>query len=160
MSASSHTRRPSSPQRRACSSLRAATGTTALHHAPKVASVLATDLSSEMIAIANEKLAETDITNLRFEQWNIETDPLPDEKFDVAMAHSILHLVHHRPLVLSKVHELLKPGGIFVSSTICLGHRRWLFSPIIGVMPPVRKGAACLHAKAKTAHGGNRSGRV
>ena len=110
------------------------TGTTALHHAPKVCSVLATDLSSEMIAIAKEKLAETDITNLRFEQWNIETDPLLEDEFDVAMAHSILHLVHDRKLVLSKVHQLLKPGGIFVSSTICLGHRRWLFSPIIGVM--------------------------
>ena len=119
------------------------TGTTALHHAPHVAEVLATDLSSEMIAIANEKLAETELTNLRFEQWDIEQDPLPDAPFDVAMAHSILHLVSDRELVLSKVHELLKPGGIFVSSTICLGARAWMFGPLIGVMrlfgkaPPV-----------------------
>lgn len=109
------------------------TGSTALHHSPKVAEVLATDLSSEMITIAKEKLAKTDITNVRFKNWNIETDPVVEHGFDVVMAHSILHLVRDLPLTLQKAHQLLKPGGVFVSSTICLGNRAVLFAPVLGV---------------------------
>ena len=115
------------------------TGTTALHHAPKVAEVLATDLSAEMITIAREKLSETDLTNLRFEQWNIDTDEIPEGGFDVAMAHSILHLVADRETALRKVHQLLKPGGVFVSSTVCLGHKAWLFGPLLGAMRLIGK---------------------
>ena len=115
------------------------TGTTALHHAPHVASVLATDLSDEMIAIAREKLAETGLTNVRFQTWNIESDPIIDETFDVVMAHSILHLVRDLPGVLQTTHKLLKPGGIFVSSTVCLGDRAWLFAPLLGGMRLIGK---------------------
>ena len=115
------------------------TGTTALHHAPKVAEVLATDLSAEMITIAREKLSETDLTNLRFEQWNIDTDEIPEGGFDVAMAHSILHLVADRETALRKVHQLLKPGGVFVSSTVCLGQKAWLFGPLLGGMRLIGK---------------------
>lgn len=115
------------------------TGTTALHHAPRVAEVLATDISEEMLTIAREKLAETDLTNVRFERWNIETDPIKEDGFDVVMAHSILHLVRDRETTLRKTHELLKPGGIFVSSTVSLGHRAWLFGPLIGLMRLIGK---------------------
>ena len=125
------------------------TGTTALHHAPKVGEILATDLSSEMITIAREKLAETDITNLRFEQWNIETDPITEDGFDVVMAHSILHLVRDRETTLKKTHQLLKPGGMFVSSTICLASKRWLFAPILGVMRLIGKAPPVTMLKRK-----------
>ena len=115
------------------------TGSTALHHAPKVASVLATDISDEMLAIAREKLAASDVKNVRFEKWNSETDPVTEDGFDVVMGHSILHLVRDLPLTLQKVHQLLKPGGIFVSSTVCLGGRAILFAPLIFVMRLIGK---------------------
>ena len=108
------------------------TGTTALHHAPHVAEIIATDVSEEMLAIAREKLSETDLTNVRFERWNIETDPVTHAGFDVVMAHSILHLLGDRTNALAKTHQMLKPGGIFVSSTVCLGHRAVLFAPLLG----------------------------
>lgn len=109
------------------------TGTTALYHAPKVASVLATDISDEMLAIAREKLAASDLKNVRFEKWNSKTDPITEDGFDVVMGHSILHLVKDRTVVLSKVHQLLKPGGIFVSSTVCLGARAYKYWPLISI---------------------------
>ena len=118
------------------------TGTTALHHAPKVAEVLATDLADEMLAIAREKLAKTELTNVRFENWNIETDPISEDGFDIVMAHSILHLVRDLPSVLNKTHQLLKPGGVFISSTVCLGHRAWLFAPVIASMRIMGKAPA------------------
>ena len=115
------------------------TGSTALHHAPKVGSVLATDISDEMLTIAREKLAETGYANVRFEKWNSETDPVTEDGFDVVMGHSILHLVRDLPLTLQKVHQLLEPGGIFVSSTVCLGGRAILFAPLIFVMRVIGK---------------------
>ncbi len=42
------------------------TGATALLHAEKVGEVLATDISPGMIAIANRRLAETSLDNVRF----------------------------------------------------------------------------------------------
>jgi len=110
------------------------TGSTALHHAPKVAEVLATDLSDEMITIAREKLAKTDLANVRFETWNIEADPITEDGFDMVMAHSILHLVHDLPQTLKTVQRLLKPGGVFVSSTVCLSKYRFIASPVLGMM--------------------------
>ena len=115
------------------------TGTTSLYHAPKVAEVLATDISREMITIAQEKLAETGLTNVRFQQWNIESDPITEDGFDIVMAHSILHLVRDLPLTLRKTHQLLRPGGIFVSSTVCLGNRAWLFGPMLAGMRLIGK---------------------
>jgi len=126
------------------------TGTTALYHAPKVASVLATDVSGEMLAIAREKLSETDLQNVRFQQWNIETDALPDETFDVVMAHSILHLVHDLPATLRKTRDLLKPGGIFIASTVCLGDRAILFKPLLTVMRLIGKAPHVAMLKRKT----------
>lgn len=115
------------------------TGTTALYHAPKVAAVLATDISEGMLEIAREKQTDAGLSNIRFENWNMDTDALPEQDFDVVMAHSILHLVTDLPGALSKTHKMLKPGGIFVSSTVCLGDWNRLFRPLIGVMKAIGK---------------------
>jgi len=111
------------------------TGTTALYHAPKVASILATDISSEMLAIADEKKAKAGVENIQFKRWNIDTDPIPDVGFDVIMAHSILHLVEDMPSALQKTNDMLKPGGLFISSTVCLGD--WNF--VIRLALPIMK---------------------
>jgi len=110
------------------------TGTTALHHAPQVKEVLATDISEEMLAIARDKKAAADINNVRFENWNIETDPVTKNDFDTVMAHSVLHLVDDLPAVLQKTRDLLKPDGVFISSTICLGEWNPLFRPLFVIM--------------------------
>jgi 2-polyprenyl-3-methyl-5-hydroxy-6-metoxy-1,4-benzoquinol methylase len=60
------------------------------------------------------------------------------------MGMSILHLLENKDVVIRKIHELLKPGGVFVSSTICLGDSMPFFrfiAPLgkaIGKMPLVR----------------------
>ena len=48
---------------------------------------------------------------------------------------SILHLLGDKQSVISKVHTLLKPGGVFVSSTACLGD----FMPWIRYLTPVAR---------------------
>ncbi|MEM7508558.1 MAG: class I SAM-dependent methyltransferase [Pseudomonadota bacterium] len=109
------------------------TGTTALSHAPHVRHILATDLSGEMLAVAREKAAAAQIENVTFQQTSIEDLTAEEQRFDMVMAHSILHLLEDRDAVIAKTHALLKPGGVFVSSTVCLGD--WL--AIFGLIAPI-----------------------
>jgi ubiquinone/menaquinone biosynthesis C-methylase UbiE len=97
------------------------TGSTAIAHAPYVKHILAIDVSSRMIEIARRKAEAAKVENVTFRQADIDDIGLPDEGFDVVMGHSILHLVEDRDAVIPKVYRMLKPGGVFVSSTACLG---------------------------------------
>lgn len=99
------------------------TGTTAVSHAPYVRHIHGYDVSRNMIEIARSRAAEAGVTNVTFEEADIIGLNLPDERFDVVMGHSILHLLRPkaRAATLAKVRRLLRPGGVFVSSTVCLG---------------------------------------
>ncbi len=121
------------------------TGGTALLHAPFVGHIRALDVSSRMIEIANaNKVASGEDPNVTFEVGAIENLTLPDASVDAVLGLSILHLVEDLPLVLKKVHQMLKPGGVFISSTPCLGdHLKVLkyIEPIgrmLGLMPMVK----------------------
>lgn len=123
------------------------TGSTALAHAPYVAHIHATDISPAMLAIAREKAKAAGIENVAFETAAIETLDAPDGSYDMALGLSILHLLRDRGLTMRKVHQMLKPGGLFVSSTLCLRDSYFRFTapvllagraigklPYIGVM--------------------------
>jgi ubiquinone/menaquinone biosynthesis C-methylase UbiE len=110
------------------------TGSTALEHAPHVAHLDATDISAAMIAIGREKAARAGITNVTFQQSGIEDFDAPDNSYDMVLALNLLHLLPDRPAALARIHRLLKPGGLFVSSTVCLTDRLWFLRPAITVM--------------------------
>jgi len=95
------------------------TGSTALHHAPFVRRYTGIDFSPKMIAIARDKAKAAGQSNLSFEVARIEDWTAPDQSYDVILGMSILHLLEDKEAVLAKVHRLLKPGGLFVSSTVC-----------------------------------------
>jgi len=97
------------------------TGSTAIAQAPYVKHIQAVDISPKMLAIAQGKVDAKNINNITFALSGIEDFSVADRSFDVVMGHSILHLVEDKELVIAKVHDLLKPGGIFVSSTVCMG---------------------------------------
>ncbi len=110
------------------------TGSTALEHAPYVAHVDATDVSAAMIAIGREKAERTGVANLSFRQAGVEDLEVPDGSYDVVLALNLLHLVPDRAAALAKIRRVLKPGGLFVSSTVCLADRLWFLRPVIPVM--------------------------
>ena len=120
------------------------TGSTAITHSPFVKHIRAIDISSKMIAIAREKARSSATENIAFEVATIEELKVPKESVDVVLALSILHLVENKDTVIEKIHAMLKPGGIFVSSTICLNDdMKWLkfimpFARAIGLMPAVK----------------------
>ena len=97
------------------------TGSTAIAHAPYVKHIHAIDISSRMIEIARGKAAVGDVTNVTFEQSSIEEISVPKTSLDAVLGLSILHLLDNKEAAIAKVHEMLKPSGIFVTSTACLG---------------------------------------
>lgn len=121
------------------------TGSLALRLAPAGAHIHGLDISEEMIRIARGKAADQGIGNVTF-----HVGPF-DERFavfepaslDGICAYSILHLVPERAAALAQIFRLLKPGGFFVSSTVCLAESWVPYAPILTVMrwlgkaPPV-----------------------
>lgn len=110
------------------------TGTTALKLAPSVRRIVATDISSEMIAIAREKAEAEGAANAAFEVATPDRAPWPDGTFDVAFGFNILHLVAAREAALRGVHRLLKPGGLFISKTPCLKEMNLIVRMAVPVM--------------------------
>ncbi len=96
------------------------TGSTALIHAPHVKHIHAIDISSKMIEIARGKADAGRAGNITFDQSSLDDFDAPDRSFDAVLGMSILHLLENKDAAISKVYRLLKPGGIFVSSTACI----------------------------------------
>jgi 2-polyprenyl-3-methyl-5-hydroxy-6-metoxy-1,4-benzoquinol methylase len=96
------------------------TGSTAIAHAPYVKRIRAIDTSSKMIEIAKGKADEAGVDNVSFEQAAVE-EISSDQSLDAVLGLNILHLLGNKEEVIGKVHALLRPGGVFVSSTHCLG---------------------------------------
>lgn len=114
------------------------TGSTAILHAPHVAQILAIDYSARMLDIAREKARAAGVSNVSFEQATLAELDSPAGSWDVILGMSILHLLPDLAQTLARVHELLKPGGVFVSSTMCVGDAAWsmrLMAPIFRALP-------------------------
>jgi len=102
-------------------------GATALLHAPHVRHILAIDFSERMLETARANAAEQGVANVSFEQADITRLERPAGSFDVVMALSVLHLMEDRDAVIARIHRLLKPGGVFASSSACLGDSMGFF---------------------------------
>lgn len=96
------------------------TGSTALAHAPHVKRILATDISAKMLEIARGKAEAAGAGNIDFVQARVEDLTVPDAAFDAVLAMSVLHLVADMDGAIAKAFRALKPGGVLVSSTVCL----------------------------------------
>ncbi len=120
------------------------TGEISLDIAPHVQKVLGIDISEKMIALANKKVRERQIDNASFSQIDAFDQRLESNSFSAILAFHIFHLVDDAPKVLTRLNDLLAPGGLLISQTPCLSERGWLFRSMIGlaqklgVAPPIR----------------------
>lgn len=115
------------------------TGSTALEHAPHVAEIVATDVSAAMIGIGREKAEQAGIDNVSFRQSGVEDFEAPDGSYDMVLALNLLHLLPDPTAALANIHRLLKPGGVFISSTVCLADQMWFLRPVIPILQWVGK---------------------
>ena len=120
------------------------TGSTAINQAPYVKHIQAIDISSKMIEFAQGKADANNIENVTFKCSTIDEFSVPDQTLDAVLGLSILHLMENKDEVIARVHKMLKPGGIFVTSTACIGDMMKFFkivAPIgkfMGLMPLVK----------------------
>ncbi len=124
-----------------------ATGSIAIELANIVKEAHGIDLSSKMIEIARRKSEERKIENIDFTHATIFDESLKEESFDLILALSVLHLLEDPPQVMNRIHQLLKPDGLFISATPCLGEKTFVSILInipvfllskIGILPPIR----------------------
>jgi len=120
------------------------TGSTALRLAPFTRRLLATDVSSEMIAIAREKLAAEPVPQLAFAVADADAPVAGVGEVDVVLAFNLLHLVIDLDQALASVVQTLRPGGQLISKTACISEMNplipWLAIPLmraIGKAPQV-----------------------
>jgi ubiquinone/menaquinone biosynthesis C-methylase UbiE len=115
------------------------TGTTALTLAPHVSRIVATDVSSEMIAIAREKAVAQSCSSAEFAVATPDNISSPEGSFDAVLAFNLLHLLAARPSAFAQVHRLLKPGGVFITKTPCLAEMNVLIRLALPLMRMVGK---------------------
>lgn len=108
-------------------------GNTAVQLAGNVAHVTGADFSPAMIEIARARLGEGAPNNVRFVEAEASR-PVPGAPFDAVLAFSLLHLVRDLPGTLAQVRAQIRPGGLFLSKTVCLGDGSVLFRPLLGAM--------------------------
>ncbi|WP_346320913.1 class I SAM-dependent methyltransferase [Chitinophaga sp. YIM B06452] len=100
-----------------------ATGIVANAIAGEVNGITGIDISPEMIRVARQSAGELNIRNVTYACSTIFDEKLKAGSFDVILAVYLLHLLEDMPGALARIHELLKPGGLFISVTPCLGKR-------------------------------------
>ncbi len=108
------------------------TGSTALRLAPDVMDYVATDDAAEMIVIATER--GQDVANLRPVQARTGDGSIPSGPYDAVLAFNLLHLIADLPAALNEAHRLLKPGGLLITKTPCLGGMYRILWPVVRVL--------------------------
>lgn len=120
-----------------------ATGTQCGDIANNVRQVTGIDISSKLLAIAAQRMAERNLDNADFLQTSVFDKSFQPGSFDMVMAFFVLHFFEDIDVVFERVHELLKPGGIFISETACLGNKNKLmgsllrFAGHLGILPKI-----------------------
>jgi 2-polyprenyl-3-methyl-5-hydroxy-6-metoxy-1,4-benzoquinol methylase len=111
--------------------------------ADNVKMIYAIDISSEMIDIAKNKAFGSKIRNINFVYTTIFDERFKRDTLDVIIVLNVLHLLEDSQKVIQRIYELLKPEGLIISATPCMGERPVLNSLFsigskIGITPKIK----------------------
>ena len=88
------------------------TGLCSLPLANQCASVVGVDSSKEMLAQLQAKARAAGFAQVTTRRHDLTAEPLTRLEFDVVLCAMTLHHVREIPLLLSRFHSLLVPGGL------------------------------------------------
>ncbi|MBI5961698.1 MAG: class I SAM-dependent methyltransferase [Chloroflexi bacterium] len=119
------------------------TGLIANEIADQVKAIHAIDSSSKMIELAKKKAAARSIENIDYAHATLFDERYQGGSFDAILVFHVLHLLEDTHTVMQRINELLKPGGLIISVTPCMGEKRLtstLLSLIskMGLVPTMR----------------------
>ncbi len=117
------------------------TGLITLRLAPYVSCLWGIDISPKMADIARQKVRTQDLSNVEITNTDLFDPTLEPGSFDAVVAFNVLLYLPDLSAALARIRELLRPGGMFLSATDCLGARpsvmglKKLVKSRIGAMP-------------------------
>ena len=69
------------------------------------------DMTDEMIAKANENIAESKLTNVEVRKGTIEDMPVESNSVDWVISNCVINLSPEKPKVFAEIARVLRPGG-------------------------------------------------
>ena len=78
---------------------------------PDLGQITLADTSQGMLDVLADKITAAKVTNMRAIRQDLESDPVPAERFDLTYSLMTLHHIHDVKKVLIKFHDLLVPHG-------------------------------------------------
>jgi len=120
-----------------------ATGTQCADIADNVKHVTGIDISSKLLAIAEQRKAERKQDNIEFIKTSLFDKNFQAGSFDVVLAFYVLHFFEDIDAVFKRIHDLLVPNGVFISETACLGGNNIIIRKLlrmagsIGLLPKI-----------------------
>jgi SAM-dependent methyltransferase len=97
------------------------TGWTSIFFAKRGYDVVGVDIAPDMVALANDKLAQEQIANAEFKVFDYENMPFTNE-FDCVVFYDSLHHAVDEKAALTCAHKALKLGGVCVTAEPGVGH--------------------------------------
>ena len=120
-----------------------ATGTQCGDIAGSVKHVTGIDISGKLLAIAEQRMADRKIKNVEFIRTTLFDERFKTGSFDVVMAFFVLHFFDDIDAAFKRIHDLLKPEGLFISETACLGEKSKSMGKVLrfmghlGILPKI-----------------------
>jgi arsenite methyltransferase len=93
----------------------------AAHRAGRSGRVIALDFLPEMLARAEEAVAEAGLVNVELLEGDMEAIPLPDASVDQVISNGVLNLAPRKRRVLAECARVLVPGGGLAVSDLTVG---------------------------------------
>ncbi|QLG46896.1 class I SAM-dependent methyltransferase [Costertonia aggregata] len=116
-----------------------ATGLYAFAFADAVKTVYAFDTSTKMILKAKNMAEKNGNHTLIFSQTTLFDDRYKEGSFDIILGFNILLYFKDIENVLARMHRLLKPNGLIITSTACLKEKRTCIGILSGTIIHVLK---------------------
>lgn len=107
------------------------TGTQCDDLANNVMKVIGIDISRKLLAIAEKRRIEREIYNVDFIQTTVFDERFEYDSFNLVMAFYVLHFYEDIDEVFRRVYDILKPGGLFILETACLGEKNLFTGKLI-----------------------------
>jgi len=96
-----------------------------------VKQVTGIDISSKLLVIAEQRKAERKIENVEFIQTTVFDERFMPGSFDVVMAFYVLHFFEDIDEVIRRIYGLLKPDGLFILETACMGEKGKIMGELV-----------------------------